>query len=167
MTRECFIRRAVPMDVQALIAIERAIAEAPHWSEEVWRGVVVAVEGLVYERACFAAQKGDHVVGFIVTRVTGGVAELESVVVIDAMKRKGLGRALCVAAMEWAWAAGAEVMVLEVRASNVGALSLYGSLGFREQGRRKGYYRDPVEEALLMLCRRSSDVIIGGCGVNR
>ena len=43
-----------------------------------------------------------------------------------------------------------EEMELEVRAGSVGAIALYGGLGFVVVGRRKGYYREPVEDALLM-----------------
>lgn len=158
-----FVRRAAPMDLQSMIAIERASTEAPHWNEDVWSGVLIAGEGSKAERVCFVAQRGDHLLGFVVTRSACEVAELESVVVSDAMQRQGVGRALCVAAMEWAWGAAAEEMVLEVRASSVGAQSLYRSLGFREKGGRKGYYRDPIEDAVLMSCRRGPDVITGGC----
>jgi ribosomal-protein-alanine N-acetyltransferase len=44
----------------------------------------------------------------------------------------------------------AQVIELEVRASSVGALALYGSLGFTEQERRLRYYRNPIEDAMLM-----------------
>jgi ribosomal-protein-alanine N-acetyltransferase len=44
----------------------------------------------------------------------------------------------------------AQVIELEVRASSMSALALYSSLGFTEQGRRRGYYRDPIEDAVLM-----------------
>jgi ribosomal-protein-alanine N-acetyltransferase len=39
---------------------------------------------------------------------------------------------------------------LEVRAGNLAALTLYRRFGFVEVGRRKGYYRDPAEDAVLM-----------------
>jgi ribosomal-protein-alanine N-acetyltransferase len=45
---------------------------------------------------------------------------------------------------------GAGEILLEVREGNEAALGLYGSLGFREEGRRKGYYGEPVEDAVLM-----------------
>jgi ribosomal-protein-alanine N-acetyltransferase len=65
----------------------------------------------------------------------------------------GVGKALCGAAMKWAAEQGAEMMELEVRASNVVARRMYAGLGFVEQGLRRGYYRDPVEDAVLMSAR--------------
>lgn len=87
---------------------------------------------------------------FAVVSCSCGVAELESVAVAERVRRKGVGRALCRAAMEWAQGRAAEVIELEVRASSMGALALYRSLGFRETGVRRGYYRDPMEDAVLM-----------------
>jgi ribosomal-protein-alanine N-acetyltransferase len=57
---------------------------------------------------------------------------------------------LCLAGMEWARGVGAWAMELEVRASSEAARGLYRALGFVEQGRRRGYYREPVEDAVLM-----------------
>jgi len=45
---------------------------------------------------------------------------------------------------------GVRAAFLEVRESNTAARALYGSRGFREIGRRKNYYRRPVEDALVM-----------------
>jgi ribosomal-protein-alanine N-acetyltransferase len=51
---------------------------------------------------------------------------------------------------------GARGMELEVRAASVGALELYRSLGFAERGRRRRYYREPIEDAVLMTAELSS-----------
>jgi ribosomal-protein-alanine N-acetyltransferase len=52
--------------------------------------------------------------------------------------------------MEWCREQGAGVVELEVRAGSVGAIGLYEGLGFVATGRRRGYYKEPVEDALLM-----------------
>ena len=44
-----------------------------------------------------------------------------------------------------------DAIFLEVRESNTPAITLYGSYGFKAVGRRNGYYRDPVENAIIML----------------
>ena len=150
MTPKWFVRHAVPTDVHAIVAIEQASAEASHWNEEIWKRVLGAGEGCEPERECFVAQNSDDVVGFVVVKIACGVAELESVAVIEPMRRQGVGRALCVAAIAWSRDASAREIALEVRASSEGAVSLYRSLGFCERGRRKGYYRDPIEDAVLM-----------------
>ena len=92
-----------------------------------------------------------RLLGFAVGKVIGfGLGELESVAVDSAARRKGVGRALCEAVIDWCRGQGAEGMELEVRAGSAGAIALYSGLGFVVVGRRKGYYREPVEDALLM-----------------
>ena len=92
--------------------------------------------------------------GFAVGKVAGsgsnGVAELESVAVSLAARRGGVGRALCEAVVDWCRWQGAMRMELEVRAGSEEAIALYGGLGFVVVGRRRGYYREPAEDALLM-----------------
>ena len=134
-------------DLEQLVQIERACAEAPHCSDAVWRSLLEANgDGL---RCVLVAGEA----GFVVLGGYGEVAELESVVVAPEQRRHGLARALCLAAMQWARAHGARTMMLEVRAGNGAARSLYASLGFVEQGVRKGYYREPVEDAVLLSAR--------------
>jgi len=96
------------------------------------------------------AEVEGRVVGFAVGKVAAGVGELESVAVAGEARRQGVGRALCVAVMGWCREQGAGTMELEVRAGSVGAIGLYEVLGFVKVGTRRGYYREPVEDALLM-----------------
>jgi ribosomal-protein-alanine N-acetyltransferase len=150
MTAVWNIRRALPTDVEAICAIEQGCAEAPHWSEAVWREVLAENEGSEPARVSLVAEGSCGIVGFVVVSCACGVAELESVAVGEAARRQGVGRALCREAM--AWSRGrAPLIELEVRASSGGALALYRSLDFTEQGRRAGYYRDPIEDAVLMF----------------
>jgi ribosomal-protein-alanine N-acetyltransferase len=150
------VRRGLPTDVAAIVALERACDEAPHWSETVWSEVVEGTLGIEPLRRNFVSEGVDGMVGFVVVSCSGGVAELESVAVADHARRKGVGRALCSAAMMWAGGMGARVMELEVRASSVKAVELYRSLGFTERGRRRRYYREPIEDAVLMSAELSS-----------
>lgn len=154
--QDVVLREAVAQDLAGILTVERATAEAPHWSEAVWSGVLGASEPV--ERGVFVAVSKDCVVGFVVVGLVAGVAELESVAVATDARRRGLGRGLCLQAIEWAQRAGATSMELEVRASSAAARALYASLGFREQGRRAKYYRDPVDDAVLMSVVLSSAV---------
>jgi len=144
------VRRALANDLESILAIERECAEAPHWSQAVWLAVLAEEEGSEPARGSFVSEGRDGVVGFAVVSCSCGVAELESVAVAERVRREGVGRVLCRVAMEWAQGRAAEVIELEVRASSMGALALYRSLGFRETGVRRGYYRDPMEDAVLM-----------------
>jgi ribosomal-protein-alanine N-acetyltransferase len=105
-------------------------------------------------RCFFVAEAEGLLLGFAVGKVIGlnveGVAELESVAVEAAARRRGVGRALCAAVAEWCGERGAAALELEVRAGSAGAIALYGGLGFLVAGRRVGYYLEPAEDALLM-----------------
>ena len=144
------VRRAAAADLASIVAIERACAEGPHWSEAVWVALLAEEEGNEQARVSFVSEGRDGVAGFAVVSCSCGVAELESVAVAERVRREGVGRALCRAAMEWAQSRAAEVIELEVRASSMGSLALYRSLGFAEMGVRRRYYRDPLEDAVLM-----------------
>jgi ribosomal-protein-alanine N-acetyltransferase len=144
------VRGGLPADAGAIVAIEQACTEAPHWSEAVWEAMLSDGENNAVARACFVAEIDGHVMGFVVVSCASGVAELESVAVAEAARRQGVGRALCTEAFAWASERSAGEMELEARASSEGALELYRSLGFAEDGRRRGYYRDPTDDAVLM-----------------
>ncbi|MBD2136368.1 ribosomal protein S18-alanine N-acetyltransferase [Anabaena sp. FACHB-1237] len=65
-------------------------------------------------------------------------------------QRQGLGQFLLYALLKTAWEKGLERATLEVRASNIGAISLYEKFGFKTAGRRRGYYQDNNEDALIL-----------------
>jgi ribosomal-protein-alanine N-acetyltransferase len=140
-------------DLAAVVALERGVAEAPHWSEVEYEGIVRVREGGV-RRCLLVAEAEGRVVGFAVGKVVGagpeGLAELESVAVDAAARRMGVGRDLCGAVVGWSRGQGAAAAELEVRVGSSGAIALYAGLGFVEVGRRRGYYHAPEDDALLM-----------------
>ena len=144
------IRVAVAADVDAVVRLERR-SGAPHWSALDYLAIF---SGVGPERCLLVAEEANGLVGFAVGKVLKlGVetaAELETVAVAMEARRRGLGRRLCCKMQEWCEAQGAGAIELEVRAGNLGAIALYDGLGFVEVGRRRGYYRDPVEDAVLM-----------------
>ena len=93
-------------------------------------------------------------ISFAVGKVIGigseSSAELESVAVAASARRAGVGRALCAAVIDWCRAQGAQAIELEVRAASSGAIALYSGLGFVVEGRRPRYYREPMDDAVLM-----------------
>jgi ribosomal-protein-alanine N-acetyltransferase len=146
------LRVAEAADVAGVVALERAIAEAPHWGEGEYAAIVRRDRAV--RRCLFVAETEGRLVGFAVGKVVGsdgkGVAELESVAVEAAARRGGVGRALCGAVADWCRGEGVATLELEVRAGSAGAIALYSGLGFVVVGRRVRYYREPVEDALLM-----------------
>ncbi len=146
------IRLALSEDVAQVVEVERAIATAPHWGEEVYREIVAdAGAGTGAVRRClYVACADGKVVGFAVGRVVAGEGEIESVAVGETMRRRGLGRLLLDAVLGWCRGGGAGMVELEVRAGGEAARRLYGEIGFVETGRRRGYYEEPREDAVLM-----------------
>ena len=174
MSAEGFrVRVAEVADLAGVVALERAIEEAPHWAEAEYAAIVNAdranadkanadraVDGAV-RRCLFVAEAEARLLGFAVGKVIGSgadrVSELESVAVDGAARRMGVGSALCEAVVAWCLVQGAGAVELEVRAGSGGAIALYSGLGFVAGGRRGGYYRDPVEDAVLMRLKLVED----------
>lgn len=147
------VRVARGTDLAGVVEMERRIAEAPHWTEAEYAAMVAVDRGAddAIRRCLVVAEAEGRLLGFAVGKVTGvGPGELESVAVDSAARRKGVGRVLCEAVIDWCRGQGAEEMELEVRGGSAGPIALYGGLGFVVVGRRKGYYREPIEDALLM-----------------
>ena len=78
---------------------------------------------------------------------------MDHIAVFGHHRRKGVGGALVGALIQEAQRQEAEFISLEVRPSNRAAVALYTKLGFAEEGRRKNYYTDPTEDALLLTRR--------------
>ncbi len=93
-----------------------------------------------------------RVLGFIMTRLVAGEAEVLTIAVAAARRGHGYGRRLIDEAIRRAYAEGIGEVFLEVSDSNPPALALYRRIGFREVGRRKGYYAEggPGGTALVM-----------------
>jgi [ribosomal protein S18]-alanine N-acetyltransferase len=77
-------------------------------------------------------------------------AHIVSIAVDPAWRQQGLAEWLMLELIATAWQQGAMLVTLEMRASNVAAGALYHKIGFQEVGRRKRYYRDNNEDALLL-----------------
>jgi ribosomal-protein-alanine N-acetyltransferase len=92
-------------------------------------------------------------VGLVLLRAIAGEAEILTLAVVPAARRRGVGRVLVEAAAGTAAGLGAEVLWLEVAADNAAALALYGAAGFDIAGRRRAYYSRtdaPAQDAVVM-----------------
>ena len=148
------IRHAVPEDLAAMARIERASFSDP-WSED---SLATALDRMVVLVAAEGEGAGDGavgVVGYVVALVLAPDAEVADLAVAPEARRRGVGRALLARAIEVLADLTVRAVHLEVRESNRAARTLYESAGFRPVGRRRGYYRQPVEDALLL--RREID----------
>ena len=142
------VRAGLAGDLKRVVELERGAELAPHWNFGEYEGIVAGGAGVA--RCLMVAEMSAEVVGFAVGKVVAGIGEIENVVVADEWRGRGVGGDLCEAVVEWARGMGAGAMELEVREGNVAGRALYRRLGFEETGRRKGYYRGPAEDAVLM-----------------
>ena len=80
-------------------------------------------------------------------------AHISTIAVHPRLRRRGIGQLILVAMIEKAKSLGADHITLEVRASNLVAQSLYRKYGFRVVGRRRRYYSDSNEDAVVMAAQ--------------
>ena len=127
-------RAATAADLPVLAAIQSASSEASQWDPASY---------LDYQ--CVVAEQDGRIVGFVVSRATApDEHEILNLAIEPDYRRRGIARALLRERIKsGAW-------FLEVRESNLPAIRLYESLGFRPVGHRNNYYFDPREPAIVM-----------------
>jgi ribosomal-protein-alanine acetyltransferase len=140
------VRTAGLNDVPAILALEQEAPGAAHWTSEqynklVGRGVVLL------------AEEAGELCGFIGAQVVAGEWEIENLVVAARVLRRGIASELMRELIQRAQGEAASAILLEVRESNLPARGLYEKHGLREVGGRRGYYADPVEDAILYALR--------------
>lgn len=138
------VRRLRPEDIRAAAGIEQSCFSDP-WSESLLRGI----PGSTLDEGFLLLSEG-RPAGYAVFRFLAGEGEIQRIAVLPEYRRLGGGGKLMEAMAAYARERQAERIVLEVREGNLAARNLYKSWGFREQGMRKGYYRNPMEAAVLM-----------------
>jgi ribosomal-protein-alanine N-acetyltransferase len=147
------IEPATLVDLPRLVEIERHSSPHP-WTPDHFRAELgpgsTGVVLVVHE----ADPQGTSVVlGFCVYRVAADEMHVDNMAIDPGQRRRGLARQLLQAALRRASSLGARTAWLEVRESNQAARRLYEGEGFRRAGRRRDYYQEPDEDALLL--RRS------------
>lgn len=134
-------------DLAAVVRLEEMCFSIP-WSNtaieeafanELYRFVAVEEKGVI--------------VGYANFRIVADEGEIERVAVHPDSRRRGYGRKLMEAMVDYSRKKGVRDMTLDVRVNNEKAINLYESCGFSEEGRRKDYYREPTEDAIIMWRR--------------
>lgn len=133
-----------------MMRIERLSNTAAHWSGQQYESLFASDDPVVSGLALIA-RSGEHseILGFLVAQHVGPEWELENVVVAPEMQGKGIGTRLMLELLKQAQQTNSETVFLEVRESNVAARALYEKIGFLQTGRRKSYYNNPLEDAIL------------------
>ena len=128
-----------------IAALEKSAFSDP-WS-------LASFESVLDEPAAYIAaarDAADSLVGYVVAWFAADEGEIANLAVREPTRRRGIGAALLDAALAEGTRRGAANMYLEVRESNEAARRLYASRGFEEIGRRRRYYRHPVEDAIVL-----------------
>jgi [ribosomal protein S18]-alanine N-acetyltransferase len=123
------------------------VSNLVHWSEQSYKKVF---HPGTPERIFLVIEDNGELQAFLVARFSAAECELENLVVADGYRRRGLASQLLQALIEIARERNLQRVLLEVRESNQAARALYAKRGFQENGRRKGYYSQPAEDAILL-----------------
>jgi ribosomal-protein-alanine N-acetyltransferase len=140
------IRPATAADIPELMAIAGESASAGHWTEKQYEAALTSSHP---RRVVLVLEDSGTILGFAVAAEAAGEWELENIAVASAAQRRGLANRLMEALLQSLSERGAQLIHLEVRPSNTAARVLYERWGFRESGRRPGYYHSPPEDAIL------------------
>jgi len=138
------IRKMTAADITFAAEIEKECFVHP-WSEQ-------SIESeMSKENSVFLmAFDGENPIGYVGLSVVFDEGYMGNLAVVSEYRRNGVGRALMNELVSECQSLGLAFATLEVRASNIPAVNLYKSLGFIEVGRRKNYYKEPLEDALLL-----------------
>ena len=133
--------------LKQLAKIEKLCFPCDFWSE-------ISFYEALYNPACaiFAAydKSFSEICGYGVLYTAADEGDIANIAVLPHMRKRGLGKAILQKMLEQAKEKGAERLFLEVRESNEGAGALYEAVGFEKIGKRRNYYINPREDAVIM-----------------
>jgi ribosomal-protein-alanine N-acetyltransferase len=136
------IRRLAYGDLPGVLSIERRSFPAP------WSLAMFVLELSKPGGVCLAADTGDGIAGYLVCSRYADVWHLMNVAVDPDRRREGIAEGMIETMLDTAGRDGR--YTLEVRVSNHGAIAMYERIGFRRAGRRRRYYHDNGEDAMIM-----------------
>lgn len=138
------IREMKAQDVPQIAELERICFSDP------WSAQSIATELDNSLSFWLVAADGEKVVGYVGSQTVLDGSDMMNIAVAPDFRRKGLAEALVNALIDCLRQRKSRCLILEVRVSNTPAITLYEKLGFVEIGRRKNYYRNPKEDALIL-----------------
>jgi len=149
MTADMSIAQMTVDDLDEVLSIERASFRTP-WSKGAFLYELKKNRVARCWVARGAAVPAPVIAGYLCLWEIGPEIHITNLAVHPGWRRQGVARALLGMTLEDARRRRLRLAVLEVRPTNTEALGLYEGLGFRVVGRRKGYYFDNGEDALVM-----------------
>lgn len=143
---EVNIRKAKLHDVPVLARIEESSFDSPWSANEIAKDVTSEDDNIYVAVIEADGEKA----GYAEMRTVAGEGQIYNIVIDPACRGRGLGEELMRHLRDKAEELGCSLITLEVRSGNEAAAGLYRKLGFREVGRRKAYYQEGNEDAVLM-----------------
>ena len=133
-------------DAQEVEALEREAFPDP-WS-------LKSIEGTLEQKnyVNLGVWREGELLGYLFFSCMMDEGEIIRIATAPKERRKGIAKLLFSDLKKNCLAQGVDKWMLDVRAGNDAALACYRKLGFCEDGRRKDFYKDPVEDAILMSC---------------
>jgi ribosomal-protein-alanine N-acetyltransferase len=145
-------RRSIPSDATGIARLEEEIF-SDAWS---YRDIqdLICTEGSM----CFTALEDGEVIAYVIGRLIAPEGEIYRVAVTPRKRQRGIGYRLLDYAVKTSKGQGLERLFLEVRSRNLPAVKLYTAYGFKQIAVRKNYYKNPQDDALIMLKAHSADM---------
>lgn len=139
------VRRATIEDAKEIFAIEMECFSVP-WSLDSIETELLNEDKKLY----YVVEDANGVVGYAGAWLVYDEGQITNIAICPSARRQGFGAKLTSALIEECFKRGMHEIFLEVRISNLFALSLYRQLGFTVKGMRKNYYSEPKEDAYIM-----------------
>ena len=139
------VRRATIEDAKEIFAIEMECFSVP-WSLDSIETELLNEDKKLY----YVVEDANGVVGYAGAWLVYDEGQITNIAIRPSARRQGFGAKLTSALIEECIKRGMHEIFLEVRISNLSALSLYRQLGFTVKGMRKNYYSEPKEDAYIM-----------------
>ena len=139
------VRRATIEDAKEIFAIEMECFSVP-WSLDSIETELLNEDKKLY----YVIEDTNGVVGYAGAWIVYDEGQITNIAIRPSARRQGFGAKLTSALIEECFKRGMHEIFLEVRISNLSALSLYRKLGFTVKGMRKNYYSEPKEDAYIM-----------------
>ena len=139
------VRRAMIEDAKEIFAIEMECFSVP-WSLDSIETELLNEDKKLY----YVVEDVNGVVGYAGAWLVYDEGQITNIAIRPSARRQGFGAKLTSALIEECFKRGMHEIFLEVRISNLSALSLYRKLGFTVKGMRKNYYSEPKEDAYIM-----------------
>ena len=139
------IRRTHPDDLAEIAEAEALIFSDPWTREDILS--TLSSEGAM----CYTAIRDNRAVAYIIGRIIPPEGEIYRIATLPEYRGRGIAYRLLDFAVKTEKGRGLESLFLEVRSQNAPARALYKSYGFVEIGVRKGYYKNPTDDAIVMM----------------